>query len=362
MFNAAFLRVAREAIGFTQAETADRSGIDQAEISRWERGLREPSSDQIKALAGVLEFAPRLLVEETAIAVPVHRSARVESKRVQRRANGRLELARIAAERVLADIDIDSPFRFPTLAEPGPTDPEDAAESVRRVWRIPDGPLPGLSAYLEAAGATVLSVDFGTEAIIAAYTQLAGNRRWFFLNTRSEDAARGRFSVAHELGHAILHWDRFDAPVASDAERDAHLFAASLLMPRHDISAELAASSMALSELIQIGERWGVSPQALVMRAASLDLIGPSKKPRLFAQLNARGLLRSGISSIERETPRLFADALTLQRVENGYTDEELAEAIGLPLDRLRDLLPDYFAPDAGPRLRLIETAGARRL
>ncbi len=316
--------------------------------------MREPSAGQVSALADVLDISPRLLVEPMAVAVPVHRSARVESKRVQRRANGRLELARIAAERVLADIDIDAPFRFPTLAEPGPTDPERAADSVRRVWRIPDGPLPQISAYLESAGATVLSVDFGTEAIIAAYTQLAGNGRWFFLNTAVDDAARGRFSLAHELGHAILHWDRFDAPVATDAEREAHLFAASLLMPRHDICAEFAASSMSLVELVQIGERWGVSPQALVMRAASLDLITSSRKSRLFAQLNARGLLRSGLSSIQRDEPRLFRDALRLQRVENGYADGELAEVIGLPLDRLQDLLPDYFAPDAGPRLKLV--------
>lgn len=362
MFNAALLRVAREAIGLTQAETAAKSGIDQAEISRWERGLREPSAHQVSLLAGVLDLAPRFLVEEMAVAVPVHRSARIESKRVQRRANGRLELARIAAEHVLADIDIDSPFRFPTLAEPGPADPELAADSVRRVWRVPDGPLLQLSAYLEAAGATVLSVDFGTEAIIAAYTQLAGNRKWFFLNIRAEDAARGRFSLAHELGHGILHWDRFDAPVANEAEREAHLFAASLLMPRHDISAEFAATSMSLMELVQIGQRWGVSPQALVMRAAGLDLITPSKKSRLFAQLNARGLLRSGLSSVEREEPRLFGDALSLQRVENRYTDEELAEVIGLPLGRLQDLLPDYFTPSVGPHLKLVGAARARSL
>ena len=55
----------------------------------------------------------------------------------------------------------------------------------------------------------------------------------------------------------------------------------------------------------------------------------------------------------------MFRDALKLQRMENGYTDNELSEVIGLPLDRLRDLLPKYFVPTDGPRLRLVGSARA---
>jgi Zn-dependent peptidase ImmA (M78 family)/DNA-binding XRE family transcriptional regulator len=357
MFNAALLRVAREAMGLTQRDLAIQAGFDQADVSRWERGIREPAAAHIDALGAIVGVAPRFLTRQIPVTAPIHRSARVESKRVQRQVNGRLELSRIAIGQILDDVDVEAPFRFPTIEEPGPPDPERAAESVRRVWRIPDGPIVDLARYLEAAGAIVLKVDFGIDAIIAAYTQLAGNSRWFFLNVRSTDNARTRFSLAHELGHAVLHWDRFDAPVGSEAEREAHRFAAALLMPRGDFMSELSGSRLSISDLVYVGERWGVSPQALIVRAADLDLISPHQKRRHFQRLNAKGVLRVGLASVPAEQPQLVSLALNMQRKENGYSEHELSTLAGLSLARLGDLLPDYFAHHDAfrARLRIVE-------
>lgn len=357
MFNCALFRVAREAAELTQRNVADATGYDQAEISRWERGLREPSEAQIETLATTLTIAPQLLVESIPVAEPVHRSTRIESKRVQRKVNGRLELTRIALARLLSDIDVDAPFSFPTFEDPGPRDPELTANAIRRVWRIPDGPITSLAHYLEAAGAVVVKADFGSDAIIAAFESLPGNSRWFFLNSRATDNARCRFSLAHELGHAVLHWDRFDAPVGTDAEREAHKFAAALLMPAADLRRELAVSGLAIGELVEIGERWGVSPQALLMRAEDLGVISRHQKGRHFRRLNAKGVLRVGLVDVPPEVPRLIEQALSLQRSENGYSETDLASIAGLPLDRLADFAPDYFRSEAvlRPRLSLVD-------
>jgi Zn-dependent peptidase ImmA (M78 family) len=63
---------------------------------------------------------------------------------------------------------------------------------------------------------------------------------------RAADGARARFSLAHEIGHAVLHWDRFDAPEGPDAEREAHRFAAALLMPAAEIRAMFARARLTL--------------------------------------------------------------------------------------------------------------------
>jgi Zn-dependent peptidase ImmA (M78 family)/DNA-binding XRE family transcriptional regulator len=353
MFNAALLRVAREAADLKQSELAAAAGLDQAEISRWERGLRQPGPEKIRILGAALQIDPHLLEQPIPITEPVHRSARIESKRVQRKVNGRLELTRIALSRLLADFDLDSPFQFPTFDDPGPRDPEGTAAAVRRVWRIPDGPLINLSHYLEAAGAVVAEVDFGSDAIIAAFENLPGNSRWFFLNSRSTDNARSRFSLAHELGHAALHWDRFDAPVGTDAEREAHRFAASLLMPARDLRRELAGSRLAISELVEIGERWGVSAQALLMRAEDLGVISRHQKGRHFRRLNAQGILRAGLVNVPPEQPRVIQQALQVQRQVNKYSDGELAGLLGLPLLRLGELVPNYFPIEQVSKVRL---------
>lgn len=54
--------------------------------------------------------------------------------------------------------------------------------------------------------------------------------------------------------------------------------------------------------------------------------------------------------------------ALAVHRSEHGYSDQALATSDGLPLERLADLIPDYFTASgsAGPKLRLIDDKDPR--
>lgn len=351
--NSALLRVAREALGYTQTRLAELSGLPQADISRWESGLRTPSDEQIGVLAAALDLPRSLLTSDIRPSQPVHRTARVQSKKAERQVDGRLELARIAASNLMRDIDLDTPFTFPTTGDAAPADPESAADALRRVWRMPDGPVESLTAYLEAAGALVLRADFGTDDILAAYNHPRGDHRWFFLNTRAHDGARARFSLAHELGHAILHWDRFDAPSDKDAEREAHTFAAALLMPRRSMLTAFGGSRIQLQDLQALRTRWGVSIQALITRASELGLITATHKTRLWKQLSARGWRKSEPGFVPLEEPRIFPGALAIHRGDHGYGEGELAEVAGLSQARLSSLLPDYFAAPAPLQVKL---------
>lgn len=355
------LRIAREALGWTQTELANTAGLEQSDISRWERGLRTPAVEPINVLAQTLSVDERFLLDDTRFSQPVHRTQRAETKRVERLVNGRLELARLAASRLLTDINIDTPFAFPTSEEPAPPDPEDAAEAIRRVWRVPSGPLHDLAGLLESAGAVVLRVDFGVDTVLAAYAHPRGDHRWCFINVRSIDGARARFSLAHELGHALLHWDRFDAPADKDAEREAHQFAAALLMPRADMLTAFGASRMTLDDFVAFRQRWGVSIQALVMRAKAIGLISSDQLTRLYKQINARGWRKSEPGYVPLEAPTIVQDAITIHRKQHRYSSAELAGLCGLPERRLADLLPDYFA-DGGipprPTLSVVRLPG----
>jgi transcriptional regulator with XRE-family HTH domain len=258
--NVEALRVAREALGLTQTDLASASGLEQSDLSRWERGIRLPNDEQLKVLADALQVPVSMLTDEgLRFSHPVHRTQRAETKRTERMVNGRIELARIVASRLLADINIDTPFAFPTSEEPTPAGPEEAAEAIRRVWRIPAGPIDDLTAIVETAGAVVAPVDFGYDGVLAAYSNLRNDHRWCFVNTRAADGAQVRFSLAHEIGHAFLHWDRFDASTGKDAEREANRFAAALLMPRAEILAVLGRARITLDELVEVRRRWRVS-------------------------------------------------------------------------------------------------------
>lgn len=103
---------------------------------------------------------------------------------------------------------------------------------------------------------------------------------------------RQNFTVAHELGHLLLHEqeqlrvdrsfrvrlrdDKSSQGIDED-EREANLFAASLLMPKAFLDADLAnRDDVDLLDddfLRELARRYGVSTQALVNRLKSLGYI-----------------------------------------------------------------------------------------
>ena len=57
------LRAARKKLGLTQEQVAERSGVQAGEVSRIERGLRDPQVSTVKKLAAAVEVAAGRLLE-----------------------------------------------------------------------------------------------------------------------------------------------------------------------------------------------------------------------------------------------------------------------------------------------------------
>jgi Zn-dependent peptidase ImmA (M78 family) len=108
----------------------------------------------------------------------------------------------------------------------------------------------------------------------------------------SHSPSRQNFTVAHELGHLLLHDQeqlhvdrdfrvRLRSDVSSqgtdEAEKEANFFAASLLMPKEFLDRDLAnEESIDLFDdkfLRELGRKYEVSTQALVNRLKNLGYI-----------------------------------------------------------------------------------------
>jgi Zn-dependent peptidase ImmA (M78 family) len=114
---------------------------------------------------------------------------------------------------------------------------------------------------------------------------------------KGHSKARKRFTIAHELGHYLLHEGElvhFDAERPgfrvnlrsdgsdSDMEREANLFAAELLMPAKFLERDSRIKKLDLLDeksstdiLAPVAKEYGVSVQALTYRLANLGLIDP---------------------------------------------------------------------------------------
>ena len=103
---------------------------------------------------------------------------------------------------------------------------------------------------------------------------------------------RQNFTAAHELGHLLLHEqeqlhvdhgfrvrlrDDVSSHGTDESEREANLFAATLLMPKEFLEADLASEEYVdlLDDgfLFDLARKYGVSTQALVNRLKNLGYI-----------------------------------------------------------------------------------------
>lgn len=57
------LRAARKKLDLSQIEVAQRSGVEQGEVSRIERGIRDPQVSTLEKLAAAVEIPPGRLLD-----------------------------------------------------------------------------------------------------------------------------------------------------------------------------------------------------------------------------------------------------------------------------------------------------------
>lgn len=358
-FNPGLLKLAREARGWPQTRLSEESGVGQGTISKYEKGLMEPTRGQLEAMAGALEL-PVSFFEDVAAkpAAVLYRSRSLRSARREALVRARLNLARLVAGRLLADIAVEGTARFP---EPDQTfsGPDSAADFLRSAWWVASGPIDNVSDYLELAGGVVVRADLGHEEVAAAYLHPLGDPiRWFFVNTRMHAGDRVRFSLAHELGHAVLH-DSTLVPDTKEAEDESNQFAGSFLVPARELAAELPRRRLRLEHLVELKRRWGVSMQTIAMQAHRIGAISRADLSRLFQEMSMRGYRRHEPVDIPVERPQVLSEALRIHRDEHGFSDEDLAKTANVSLSTLVDLFPEHFAEPRGG-LRIVSGASRR--
>lgn len=173
----------------------------------------------------------------------------------------------------------------------------------------------------------------------------------------SRDGARVNLSLAHELGHAMLHhWDAFDVPDDKMRETQAFMFAISLLVPRREFILDVSHTRLRWQTFLNLRPKWRVSAAALARYAHTLGLVSRDGYVRLMQERTRLGHRLSEPGTIELSAPRLASDAISLLRDQRGHSDRDFERLTGLPMQPLADPLPEHFdlSPVSGPELRLL--------
>lgn len=320
--NRQMLTLARESRRLTQGELAERAQISQGMVSKAENGLRALSDDALAAVAAVLRYPVAFFTQQDEVRGPnagIHHRRRAKLPARDRAAlEARLNVERLRVQRVLNGVHLHTETTFPSLDVDAYGSPEESARRLREHWRLPAGPVGDLTACVEAAGGVVVARPFGTPHLSGMSQSLSGEQPFFYLNA-DLPADHLRFTLAHEVGHVVMH----ELPSPGDPEREAHRFAGELLMPEEDIRPHL--QQLTFQRLLALKLHWRVSVQALLMRARDLGTLSPRSYTRMQSTLSAAGRARNEPNPLPHERPTLLSRVIDLHLGEHDYSVGELS-------------------------------------
>ena len=350
--NPAMLRLARESRGMTQKELARAIGATQGTICKYELETPVPEGD-LEAIAQVLDYVPSFFYRDDQMygrgtTLIFHRARVRVAAKVQTRVQADINIRKMQITSLLRATSIQSDHVFPLLPiEEYSHNPEVIARAVRELWQLPDGPIPDLTSVVESAGGIVIHVDFGTKLIDGIHLWIGGLCPVFFMN-KNVPGERYRYSLAHEVGHAVMH----QTSVMGDVEDEANKFASELLMPRSLVRADLQGFNLEVAARLK--RVWKVSMQALTMRAWQLRIIGNRARQGLFAHLGSRGFRIDEPWPLPLEEPKVFDRLVAFHRNELNLSDEDMRHV----------LFTEYLGPDWEPdsaqqgTLRIVQEEG----
>lgn len=332
-FRPDLLALRRRMNGISQTELAERTGISQGTLSKWEQGLRPVTEEGIEKLAQSLNCPVSFFCQSERVygapisAHPMYRKKASTGQKVLDQLIAELNVRISHLRTLLESVDLRPELQLPHY------DPDDyqgeiaqIAANIRRAWYVPSGPIPDLTEYAERAGCIVVHCEMGDAKLDGVSYQVPGLPPMIFLN-RDQSADRMRFTLAHEIGHLVMH------PYPTlHMEDEANQFASALLMPESDIGAELRG--LTIEKAAYMKPYWRVSMAALIYRARTLNRIDQSKYEYMWRQMSFKGFRTREPESLDfpKERPSVMPALLENMTKNMGYSLEELAAILHLHL------------------------------
>jgi Zn-dependent peptidase ImmA (M78 family) len=341
----AMLVLARESRGMTQAEVAAMMSslagdtVSQGYVSRAESGRLMVSGERLTLYAKALRYPSHLLCEDgevhgIGIGLVHHRKRASLGAPALRRIHAELALSRLHVRALVVAANSEQRHRFCHIEVNDLDTAADAARTLRKEWQMPAGPVVRLVEVIEEAGGFVLIRDLGTRKLDAVSQWANGEAPLFLLNQQAP-TDRIRWSLAHELGHIVMHTEPGSSSVQ---ERQADEFASEFLMPASNIRAGLRGE-VDLNRLLSLKQQWGVSMAALARRALSLNVVTDWQYRNLMIEMSALGYRTQEPGTIASERPQRLPGLVT--RLEDlGYSTQQIADAVGLLPEEVDSLSP----------------------
>lgn len=340
---------ARKAAGLSMQTLADQVGVSPTMINKYEKEQSTPSSKIL------IQLSKNLGVRSEYFFRPVQ--VQLEGIEYRKRASAPKKLL----NRIEADI-LDQGERWQILADLYPHFPlpdfkqpeglpdklssleevDTTAHQVRDAWDLGRNPIPYLIDELEARGILVILTEVddlnkfdGLQASVAGKPFIVVSSHW--------PGDRQRFTLAHELGHLVLH-DRLEKGV--DEEKACNRFASAFLLPESSLRKQLGEQrhNLEAQELYMLKHEYGISMAACLYRAADLGIINEGLRKRALIDFRKQGWHKNEPGKpYPAEESQLFTQLVYRALGEDIIGESKAAELLKMPLmqfHRERNLVP----------------------
>lgn len=295
------VRQARLFVGSTQTQFAGIVSMSQARLSALENGTKPTVTDdsllKISEHTGFppefFERLPRSPIDD------VQFRARLTFKAADR--NQVMSCANLVHETYVL---MREKLELPSVrVQRTDGDPSQAARKFRGAMGLPGGPVINLISPVERMGVALLTLPVGGKKhdAFSTWQPASGGSYPLIVTFAGTPGDRLRWTIAHEIGHILLH----HGGSGQEIEREADSFAAELLTPIDAMAAEIPERPR-LASLYAMKMRWGVSVQSIIRRAREVGRLTDDQYMSLFRQVSARGERMSERYQIPREKPRLY--------------------------------------------------------
>lgn len=330
------LKRARAAVGLSMQALGEEVGVSANMIKKYEHDQSMPSSGVLIRLGKALSVRAEYFFRPTKVEL-----SGIEYRK--RSSTPKATLKRIEAdvldqaERWQELINLWPEYPVQAFTVPGGLPPqvdaleqiEALADQVRAEWDLGLSPIPDLIDVLESRGILVIITDVdaqakfdGLQATIAGQPVVVVSANW--------PGDRQRFTLAHELGHLLLH-DRLAESL--DEEKACNRFASSFLVPASAIHQQLGEKRhmLEMRELYLLKTEYGLSMQGCLYRAADLGIITQKVRERLFMVFVKQGWrTQEPGQPYRQESTRLFQQLVYRALGEGILSESKAAELLGM--------------------------------
>ncbi|MFL0196957.1 ImmA/IrrE family metallo-endopeptidase [Clostridium sp. WILCCON 0269] len=352
--------------GLTQRELGEKIGLTRQAINSYEAGTNVPPLNVLLEISKILDFPINFFYKERVVCEN-QGEVYFRSRAIPCKAKDMLELKLkyLSTEIVYF---IEKYINLPKLnlieveykEEYTINDIINIAKRLREYWGLNDKSVKNLMYVMQENGCIIARLNLNSKKT-DGYSKWLSERPYTFLNTEKNAAVRTRFTLAHELGHIILHHNLRDGEDIRRREKEANYFAGEFLFPSEAVVNEI--SFVSLDALVPIKNKWGISIGAIIRRCLDLELITEERYTTLQKQISKRKwrTFEPLDDIIKCEEPQLFSEAFKLL-VDNGImTKSEIQNSILFSDDELINICcldPSFFKEEKlsiKPKLEVVK-------